>query len=219
MRSPRAGFTAIAMRDGRVLLAGGFLDNEPTTSDAEIFDPLTGTMTPTGSMAEPRGAYAAAPLPDGRILFAGGLAEGKIVASAEIYDPATGRFQRTAPLESARYKAAAVTLEDGRVMVLGGAADVEGDRLFATTEIYDPRRDVFSPDPSMLWPRYKLAGRRWRCPTARSSWRAGLPRRSDSIRSPDASSRSPMTWVASACSSPPHALEGIGSFSPVGTTR
>jgi hypothetical protein len=158
MTTPRAGFTAVPLADGRILLAGGFLDNAPTTAAADLFDPSRDAITRTGSLREPRGAYAAARLPDGRVLIAGGLSNGGVVASAETYDPRTGAFERTGAMDVPRYKSAAVTLADGTVMVIGGAADVEGTRLYATTEIYDPERGTFSPGPKMRWPRYKLAG-------------------------------------------------------------
>jgi len=158
MMSTRAGFSGVGLDDGRVLLAGGFLDNEPTTAAAELFDPSDDSITKTGSLTIPRGAYAAARLEDGRVLIAGGLSRGKIVATAEIYDPRTERFHPTGAMQIPRYKAAAVTLRDGTVMVIGGASDVEGGRLFASTEIYDPRRGTFHAGPSMRWARYKLAG-------------------------------------------------------------
>ena len=158
MASARAGFTPVTLRDGRILLAGGFLDNDVTTAAAEIFEPDSGAIEPTQSMHLPRGAYAASVLPDGRVLVAGGLSHGDIVGSSEIYDPANGRFEPTGSMRTARYKAAAVTLHDGTVMVIGGAGDVEGTRVFATTEIYDPALGTFRTGPTMAWPRYKLGG-------------------------------------------------------------
>jgi hypothetical protein len=158
MTSPRAGFTAMTLTDGRVLMAGGFLDNEPTTDSADIFDPADGSILATGSLSQPRGAYAAALLPDGRVLFAGGFSQGKVVPTAEIYDPRTGRFSPTGSMAQARYKSAAIPFDDGSVMVIGGAKDVDGEQLYASTEIYDPKSGTFSSGPSMRWPRYKLAG-------------------------------------------------------------
>ncbi len=156
MNSPRAGFTAVRLRDGRVLLAGGFTDNDPTTRAADLFDPSADSIDPTGSMRQPRGAYAAALMPDGRVLVAGGIDSGHVLATAEVYDPATGRFTPTGMMSRPRYKAGAIALGDGSIMVLGGSADVEGQHLYASTEIYDPAAGTFTPGPTMTSPRYKI---------------------------------------------------------------
>ena len=156
LSSRRAGATATALRDGRVLVAGGFTDNRPTVASAEVFEPATSRFRPVGAMAQPRGAHAAARLPDGRVLVAGGLSRGRVVATSELFDPKTGRFARGPALRLPRYKAAAVTLRDGRVLVVGGSADIEGGRLYRSTEIYEPKRNRFVPGPLLLHARYKL---------------------------------------------------------------
>ena len=47
---PRAGHTATLLEDGRVLIAGGTV-NELLSGDIEIFDPSTGTSTLAATMA------------------------------------------------------------------------------------------------------------------------------------------------------------------------
>ena len=126
MGSRRAGSTATSLRDGRVLLAGGFTDNRPTVALADVFVPAGDRIPARGPMAQPRGAHAAARLADGRVLVVGGLSRGRVVASSELFDPRTGRFARGPAMRLPRYKAAAVTLLDGRVLVVGGSADIEG---------------------------------------------------------------------------------------------
>ena len=160
----RSGITAARLRDGRVLLAGGFTGNRPTTSYAELFDPSTNIVTPTARMMIPRGGHSASLLRDGRVLVAGGMSNGRVVASAEIYDPRKGRFTRTGAMRIARYKTAAVTLRNGSVLVVGGASDVDGTRLFASTELWSPRTKRFRAGPLMHLARYKLTGSTVRLP-------------------------------------------------------
>ncbi|HEY5477396.1 MAG TPA: kelch repeat-containing protein, partial [Tepidiformaceae bacterium] len=67
---------------GRVLVAGGSNEND---SSAEIYDPSTGTFSPTGSMMQSRLNGSAVLLPDGRVLLVGGSASSP--TSAETYWP------------------------------------------------------------------------------------------------------------------------------------
>jgi len=109
MASARVGDTATLLANGRVLVAGGTdLPNVGTASgemlaSAELYDPMTGTSSPTGSMATARGGYTTTPLADSRVLMAGGVeiltaaGPGPFLASAELYDPKTGTFSATGP--------------------------------------------------------------------------------------------------------------------------
>ncbi len=157
MRSPRAGFTAIRLADGRVLVAGGFTSDEQTVRTAELYDPRTNRFAPTGPMNEARGAHAAVRLPDGRVLVLGGLDDGAVCASAELYDPASGRFTRTGRMTTRRYKTSAIVLRDGTVLVAGGSADRDGTVLYRSTELYDTRTGRFRAGAEMAEARYKLA--------------------------------------------------------------
>jgi hypothetical protein len=89
MTTARFGQTATTLSDGLILLAGGAQGAccEPTTiASAELYDPKSGTFSPTGSMSTPRANDTATLLPDGRVLFAGGEGEGPILASAELFE-------------------------------------------------------------------------------------------------------------------------------------
>ena len=123
----RTWHTATLLRDGRVLVVGGtsaeLPDVDGFVASAEVWDPLTGTFSPSGSLAEARGAYHTATLlRDGRVLVVGGMGgEG----SAEVWDPATGAFEPAGALVEARSGHTATLLSDGRVLVVGGGG-VEG---------------------------------------------------------------------------------------------
>jgi len=74
LTTARVGHTATLLLDGRVLIVGG-----DKTGTAELYDPATGTFSPTGNGTTGHGGGAswgdpptAALLPDGRVLIAGG---------------------------------------------------------------------------------------------------------------------------------------------------
>ena len=101
MKTSRWQQTATLLPDGRVLVAGGADLNAgecctPLTS-AELYDPMTGTFSLTGSLTTARRGQTATLLADGRVLVAGGLGQQEVLASAEIYDAATGTFGPTGP--------------------------------------------------------------------------------------------------------------------------
>ena len=80
MTVSRSGHTATLLQDGRVLVAGGSGD-----TSAEIYDPKTGTFSPTGSTMQYRSFGSAVLLHNGQVLLVGG-AQG-FEASAETYWP------------------------------------------------------------------------------------------------------------------------------------
>jgi hypothetical protein len=153
MTAPRCGGTATLLQDGRVLMTAGVMwpssSGRTNQSSAEIFDPKTGTFSPTGSPADGGTGQTATLLADGRVLVAGGTASTDLtVASAELYDPATGTFIPTGSMAVAREGHTATLLPDGRVLVTGGrrpAPSPRGSPDLTPAEIYDPATGTFSP--------------------------------------------------------------------------
>ena len=99
---PRPRFSA----DGDVLVAGGENGvSQGSLSDAELYDPSTGTFSPTGSLNVARSFVNGALLPDGDVLVAGGISNvPSALSSAEVYDPATQSWSLTTPMNAASYR-------------------------------------------------------------------------------------------------------------------
>jgi hypothetical protein len=155
MLTPRVLHTATLLPNGKVLVAGGIITNQPAlrTPAAELFDPVKGGWTATAPMAFARINHTATLLPNGTVLVAGGEGEQGAAPSAEIFEPATCTWKKTSPPTMARNLASATLLPNGKVLVAGG--DSKG-----TTELYDPlkhiwtsahkMKDVRMPQPAVL---------------------------------------------------------------------
>jgi N-acetylneuraminic acid mutarotase len=97
MSVARVEYTLTRLQDGQVLAAAGHsggwgVCNELISS--EIYNPNSGTWTPTGNMTVTRATYTATLLPNGQVLaaggrdlFPGGSCSSTILSSAELYTP------------------------------------------------------------------------------------------------------------------------------------
>jgi N-acetylneuraminic acid mutarotase len=146
MNVDRYDFTATLLRDGRVLVVGGFSGNGTgVQASAELYDPATGRWASTGSLRTPRRSHTATLLADGTVLVVGGFGDGFTdgwLRSAELYDPARGRWRRVTPMAIAREAGSATLLGDGRVLVAGGG-NPYGTTIYA--ELYDPASGKWTP--------------------------------------------------------------------------
>lgn len=147
MAVARRDAAAAVLPDGSVLVLGGAKNfgtgGTSLLSSAEIYDPVSGEFSPTGSMAVGRLSPAATALPDGRILVAGGFGSGEWLSSAEIYDPANGEFSPTGALP-APMTGVGATLE-GAVLVFGDLGYQGFGRPWEREiEEYDPVGGSFS---------------------------------------------------------------------------
>jgi hypothetical protein len=91
MTSPRDGHTATLLANGKVLMTGGRAgqyDSYAPHATAELYDPATGSFSPTGLMASARDGHTATLLANGKVLITGGYHAGnETYASAELYNP------------------------------------------------------------------------------------------------------------------------------------
>ena len=159
MSLPRYEAIVVGMANGKVLVAGGRSQTAPFVAydSAELWDPATGTWSPTGTMPSTRWLGSGTSLPDGRVLITGGFtgmsltgagaaANGQsVLRTALLYDPATGAFTSTGTMNIRRAIHSAILLPNGKVLAAGGrscSADAptacNSTFITNTAELYDP---------------------------------------------------------------------------------
>jgi len=149
MTVSRTGQTATLLPDGRVLIAGGVLDIVPGTlpippnpgaDSAELYDPVSGAFTATGSMSKGRAGHTATLLDDGSVLVTG------TDNTAELFSPGTGTFS----VVGERYAglgATATLRNDGTVLVAGGQTYGSSN---ATAQLFAPESGGFVATGSLI---------------------------------------------------------------------
>jgi hypothetical protein len=139
----REGSTATLLPDQRVLVVGG-----PGMPGAVLWDPLTGSLGPAGTLSNPRFAHTATLLPDGRVLIIGGWDGDRVddtVAQAEVWDPASGGFSPAGTMATPKMSHTATLLADGRVLVV----DEFGPESEGMSEVWDAQTGTFTPAGSL----------------------------------------------------------------------
>ena len=141
MSKPRYVHDAVLLKDGRVLVAGGWYstsNSDPSHASADIYDPATNSWKATGPMTTSRAQFGMVPLLDGRVLAVGGADPTyKLQTSSELYDPAKGVWKATGGLALTIMWPSVQTLADGRVLIAGGDP-LAGAKIAAVCEIYSP---------------------------------------------------------------------------------
>ncbi|HEX4666403.1 MAG TPA: kelch repeat-containing protein [Chthoniobacterales bacterium] len=149
--TPRWNHTATLLLDGRVLVAGGYVQVSQCcfnpTDTCEIYDPASNSWTPTGSLSVARESHSAVLLADGRVLVTGGQTLGDSPQTVEIYDPATGRWTLQDPIPVLP-GGNLVLLADGRVLAPGGVG-----KQAAKCEVYNPETGRWPATGSLNIPR------------------------------------------------------------------
>ena len=144
METPRFAHTATLLKNGQVLVCGGFSGS--TLSSAEIYDPNSKTFKPVGNMTIPRAGHSATLLPDGKVLIAGGY-NGNYLSNTEIFDPVTKTFTSASLMTIPRSGHTATLLNNGKILFVGGVGI--GWSFLESAELYDIFTGTFSATGSM----------------------------------------------------------------------
>jgi len=139
----RCGHTATLLPSGKVLVVGGTTGQcstySKTLDSAELYDPVTGLWTFTGSLNQPRTNHTATLLASGLVLVVGGEVASATsfvtLSTGELYDPDSGAWSSTGGMLNQRAYHTATLLQDGTVLVAGG---VGNSSALGTAELYDP---------------------------------------------------------------------------------
>jgi len=126
--------TATLLPNGRVLVVAGQRyyhgleggDFIEVLNSAELYDPVIGFWSTTGSLSSTRVGHTATLLANGKVLVAGGSTN-----STELYDPATGAWSPTGSLSKEHNNHTATLLSNGKVLVVGGYSN-------SVAELYNP---------------------------------------------------------------------------------
>ena len=146
MTTTRFFHTATLLKDGRVLITGGYETDRPGHSSpefrhatAELFDPAKGTSSATGAMTQARSQHRAIPLQDGRVII-----KGNDLHPPDVYDPESERFAILADAPEFGRSVATTILSTGGVFVTddggnAGILDQNSWKFTSTGRMITPR--------------------------------------------------------------------------------
>ncbi len=148
MTIDRYGHTMTLLPNGKVLIAAGESCSSSTSctalNTAELYDPVAGTFTATGSLTAARFNASAAVVSSGQVLIAGGYNGSTYPAAAELYDPVAGTFSVSASLNTPRANATATWVEGSSMVLIAGGSTCSSPACpTASTEYYQSGNFTF----------------------------------------------------------------------------
>jgi hypothetical protein len=145
METARSYHTATLLRNGKVLVAGGYTGplGSVVLASTELYDPVANHWSHAATMLVPHASHTAALLADGKVLVASGRSNSGDTTAAEIYDPTANAWSKAGNMAVARTSATAIALTSGKVLIIGGDAGIN-----PPAELYDPSTKSWSVVPN-----------------------------------------------------------------------
>lgn len=148
--------TATLLKSGKVLVTSS-VGAPPFPGFSELYDPSSNSWAYGPGTQTPHVLGATATLlNDGRVLLVGGQVGGSFfsaMASPEVYDPSANAWSGAGTMVAGRQWHSAVLLPSGKVFAAGGFATPLGGASLASTELFDPATNAWSPGKDMAPPR------------------------------------------------------------------
>jgi len=171
MTDPRGGHAAVALKNGKVLVAGGAVPvgkgADTDLAYCELYDPAAKTWSVTGSMTAARVGHQATALAGGAaVLVTGGRAPGGrgdgtfdpfSRAAAELYDQAAGTWSPVDDLPGGRVYHRTVALGADKALAVGGTGDVHDDAGYESAAIFDHGSKKWTPAGGLTTGRWACA--------------------------------------------------------------
>ncbi len=143
----RQQHAAVRLRDGRVLVVGGYGPFSSRT--CELFDPVTNTWSPAAATLESHQELFAVLLGDGRVLIS---PTPDMAETAEVYDPVKNVWRATPKLPMKQYDGSLVRLLDGRALYVSGRST--NGTPTPRSSLYDPLLDRWEAGPALTLGRW-----------------------------------------------------------------
>ena len=152
MTTARAWHAATLLSNGELLITGGTNGPNPSglvatanyLSSAELYNPSTGTFSPTGSLSVGRAQHKTTLMPNGMVLIWGGITSSSAPensTTAEVYNPTAGTFSVINNMP-AGFILSATSLTNGQVLLMFENSAAGAYISFAY--LYNPATSTFT---------------------------------------------------------------------------
>lgn len=147
---PRYYHSSILLNDGRVLVTGGFVDENQNvmTNSAEIYNPISNEFLLIKPMNTKRSKHSSILLPDGKVLIIGGDKTGK---SCEIFNPENNSFSAFKDSNFIHIYGNIAKLYNGNFLLLGGNIEKESND-YLHNEIFNVKTNSFEKTTNLSFP-------------------------------------------------------------------